>query len=217
MLQGTPMVKEAKAFKQILNGFAMATGRLLLTKVVLQTITTFIFSALPTPKGVLQLIKNIQRDFLWGKGEEKNKWALVSWDKLCKPKNHGGLGLHDCETLSKVLGEKLWWRWLKESATPWAKLWKQKYANNWQERDHIWMSGHTKGSHIWNSAWENRAMVQKHNFWEIRDGNLAWFLKDNWQQEPNLCREELANIKNDTENKGLLKVSDFWDQTRYKD
>ena len=174
----------------------------MLTKVALQTIPTFMFSALPAPKGVLQLIRNIQRDFIWGKGEDKKKWALVAWDKLCKPKNHGGLGLHDPKTLSKVLGEKFWWRWLKESATSWAKLWKQKYANNWQERDHNWMFGNIKGSHIWNGAWENRAIIQKHGFWEIRDGNLAWFWEDNWQQEPNLCREELANLKNNTDNKG---------------
>jgi len=30
-------------------------------------------------------------------------------------------------------------------------------------------------------AWENIAIVQKHSFWEIRDGNLAWFWEDNWQ------------------------------------
>lgn len=60
------------------------------------------FSALLAPKGVMQQIKSIQRDFIWGKGEEKKKWSLVAWDKLFKPKAHGGLGLHDLETLSRV-------------------------------------------------------------------------------------------------------------------
>eukprot|EP00253_Pinus_taeda_P011499 PITA_11499 len=54
------------------------TGMLVLTKAVLQTIPIYMFSALLVPKGVLQQIKNIQRDFLWGKGEEKKKWALVA-------------------------------------------------------------------------------------------------------------------------------------------
>lgn len=99
-------------------------GCLVLTKVVLQAIPIFMFSALPAPKGVIQQIGNIQRYFLWGKGEEKRKWAFVAWEKLCKPKAHGGLGLHDPEIFSRVSGAKLWWRWLKESATPWAKLWK---------------------------------------------------------------------------------------------
>lgn len=93
-------------------------GRLVLTKFVLQSIPIFMFSALLAPKGITQQCRNIQRDFLWGKGEEKKKWALVSWEKICKPKTHGGLGLDDTEVLNKVLGEKLWWRWLKESNAP---------------------------------------------------------------------------------------------------
>ena len=57
-------------------------GCLELTKAVLQDIPIFMFLALPAPKGVMQQIRSIQRDFLWGKGEEKKKWALVAWDKL---------------------------------------------------------------------------------------------------------------------------------------
>eukprot|EP00253_Pinus_taeda_P032768 PITA_32768 len=173
MLHGTPTIKEALASKQILKDFALAAGRLVHTKSILQTIPIFMFSALLTPKEVMQCIRNIQRDFLWGRGEEKKKWALVACEKICKPKTHGGLGLDDLEILNKVLGAKLWWRWLKESDAPWAKVLKQKYPNNWQERELIRMSGIIKGSHIWNKAWENRAIVQKHSFWEIRDGNLA--------------------------------------------
>jgi len=154
-------------------------GKLVLTKAVLQTIPIYMLLALVAPTGVLQKIRNIQRDILWGKGEEKMKWALVAWDKLCKPKTHDGLGLHDSNILSKVLGPKLWWRWLKEIRNPWAKLWKQKYAMDWQETDHITMAGHIRGSQIWNKAWENRALVQKHSFSKIRNGKLAWFWEDN--------------------------------------
>lgn len=153
MLQGISIVREAKAFKQILHDFAMATGtevsvtkskvfifnidisiqrnlsriidfqinhlpskyigmhltdkplskevwelvtnkmkdkvnnktrrslnlagRLILTRVVLQTIPIFMFLALPVSIGVLQQIRNIQRNFLWSKWEEEKKWALV--------------------------------------------------------------------------------------------------------------------------------------------
>jgi len=47
---------------------------------------------------------------------------LIAWENICKPKNHGGLGLQDSDTLNKVLGGKLWWRWLKETNNPWSKL-----------------------------------------------------------------------------------------------
>eukprot|EP00253_Pinus_taeda_P009353 PITA_09353 len=102
-----------KIRKQMVRSLDLA-GRLVLIKVVLHSIPVFMLSILPTPEGVLQLIKNIQRNFLWGKGKVKEKWALVAWEKFCKPRNYGGLGLDDPEILSKALGAKLWWRWLKE-------------------------------------------------------------------------------------------------------
>lgn len=76
------------------------------------------------------------------------------------------------------------------------------------------MSRLNKGSHILKKAWENRAIIQKHSFQEMRDGNLAWFWEDNQQQEPSLLSEELTDLKNDTDNKGLLRVNDFQDQAR---
>eukprot|EP00253_Pinus_taeda_P019731 PITA_19731 len=160
MLQGTPTVKEAKAFKQILNisiqrnlskilsfqreslpakylGVPLTdkllhkdiwepvlnklkdkirkwtnralnlAGRLILTKAILQSIPIYMLSAIPAPTSVITNIRNIQRDFLWGKGEEKKKWALVAWDRVCKPKSHGGLGLHDPGILNRVVGAKI--------------------------------------------------------------------------------------------------------------
>ena len=39
--------------------------RLILTKAVLQAIMAYMMSVFPTPKGILQKIRAIQRDFLW--------------------------------------------------------------------------------------------------------------------------------------------------------
>eukprot|EP00253_Pinus_taeda_P026312 PITA_26312 len=105
--------------------------RLILTKAILQSILIYMLFSIPSPAGVINNIRNIQRDFLWGKGEEKKKWALVAWDRVCKPKSHGGLGLHDPGILNRVLGAKIYWRWLKEIQAPWAKLWKHNYASEW--------------------------------------------------------------------------------------
>eukprot|EP00253_Pinus_taeda_P006678 PITA_06678 len=140
-------------------------GKLVLTEVVLQAIPIFMLLALPTPKRVLQQFINIQRNFLWDKEETRKKWALVSWQKICKPKNHEGLGLDDQEILSKVLGAKLSWRWVQRQETQWENIWKKKYASSWKNSDLIRMLGNTKGSYIWNKAWENRRLIQENSFW----------------------------------------------------
>jgi hypothetical protein len=58
----------------------------------------------------------------------ERKIALISWEKICKPKLQGGLGLRDPATLNKVLSAKIWWRWLKRPKDLWARLWRKKYV-----------------------------------------------------------------------------------------
>eukprot|EP00253_Pinus_taeda_P025039 PITA_25039 len=142
---------------------------------------------LPAPKGVLEKFRSIQRDFLWGKEETKKKWALVSWDKICKPKRQGGLGLDDQEILNKALGTKLWWRWVQEPKAQWARIWKEKYASSWHTKDLIRI------------------------FWDIRARDLALFWEDKWKQEPILLTKDFASLKQETDHQGLNKVKDFWD------
>jgi hypothetical protein len=82
-------------------------GRLILTKMVLQAIPTYMMSVFPALKGILQKIRTIQRDFLWRGAETKKKWALVAWEKVCKPKGKGGLGLQDPQVTNEAYGAKL--------------------------------------------------------------------------------------------------------------
>ena len=58
----------------------------------------------------------------------KQKWALVDWEMVCRPKQVGGLGLRDLEVMNKVLSAKIWWRWVTNKGELWASFWHQKYA-----------------------------------------------------------------------------------------
>jgi hypothetical protein len=99
-------------------------ARIVLLKSVLQAIPTYLFSALASPQSVIKKIQNPQRKFLWNGHNLNKKWALVSWDKVCKPKYSGGLGLWDPGKLNSTMGERIWWRWIKTPTELWEKLWK---------------------------------------------------------------------------------------------
>lgn len=71
------------------------------------------------------------------------------------------------------------------------------------------MSGTSKGSVIWNSAIQHRDIIQKHSFWEVKDGHTARFLEDPWQQLPNL-KDTIPGIA-DQDIQQHEKVSRFWD------
>jgi hypothetical protein len=77
---------------------------LVLIKSVLQAIPTYLFLALETPQSVIKTIQNLQRNFLWHGHDLGKKWALVSWEKVCKPKSIGGLGLRDPSKLNNIMG-----------------------------------------------------------------------------------------------------------------
>jgi len=152
--------------------------RLILTNFVLQEIPTFMMFIFPTPKGILQKIRTIQRDFLWQGVKTRKKWALMAWEKVCKPKSKGGMGLQDLQVTNEAYGVKLWWCWVKETTTSWVKLWKAKYAPDISDQDIIRFRGTKEGSTIWNLAWRNKAWIQTHNFWEVKNGRTTRFSED---------------------------------------
>jgi hypothetical protein len=186
-------------------------SRLILLKAVLQALPIYAFSALAAPKFILTAIKSIQRNFLWQGLAKEKKIALVSWDKLCKPKKQGGLGLRDPGIMNKVLSAKIWWRWLKHPRELWAKLWRKKYTPGLPENRLIRWNGDDQGSLIWTAAKQNRQLITQHAFWEIGNGETALFWKDSWHQWPALEDEEWApDICTQATQAGLTKVADYW-------
>lgn len=99
------------------------TGRVVLVKSVLQAIPIYPLSIMAAPLGVCSKIRENMRKFIWGGSNQQEKWALVSLKHLTKRKEEGGLGLRDLEKVNKVLGAKLWWRWLRGGNDLWKVIW----------------------------------------------------------------------------------------------
>ena len=148
---------------------------------------------------------------MWQGLTKEKKIALVSWDKLCKPKEKGGLGLRDPVIMNKVLSAKIWWRWLKNPKELWARIWRKKYAPNMADKSLIRWDGDNLGSLIWTTAKKNRQMVTQHAFWEIGNGKTTLFWKDSWQQWLALSAKDWArDICTQATRIGLTRVADYW-------
>jgi hypothetical protein len=128
-------------------------SHLVLIKCVLQAIPIYLFFSMATPQSVLKTIHNIQRNFLWQGRKLEKKWALVNWDKVCKPNLNGGLGLRDPCMLNEVMGVEIRWCWIKHPKELWERLWKKKYAPHINEAQLIRMTDEILGSNIWNAEW----------------------------------------------------------------
>jgi hypothetical protein len=132
---------------------------IVLLNLVLQAIPTYLFLALASLQSIINKIRNLQRNFLWYEYNLNKKWALVSWEKVSKPKSSGGLGLRDPGKLNSTMGVGIWWRWLKTRVEIWEKLWKCKYSPNMHQIQLIIMHEQIQGSNIWNAAWKNLPLI----------------------------------------------------------
>ncbi|XP_074313969.1 uncharacterized protein LOC141649172 [Silene latifolia] len=88
----------------------MKRGRATLIKAVFHSLHTYWARIFNLPKTVLNKIDAMCRTFLWHGNEAKERPALVSWDRICKPVKQGGLGfknLHKWNIAS--IGKYVWW------------------------------------------------------------------------------------------------------------
>jgi hypothetical protein len=73
------------------------------------------------PSLVLDRIKSLCRNFLWGGKCFTIKKPLVSWKEVCLPKSEGGLGMLDMKEWNKALLVKTLWNIHQKKDTLWSK------------------------------------------------------------------------------------------------
>ncbi|XP_074296977.1 uncharacterized protein LOC141627646 [Silene latifolia] len=81
-------------------------GRLMLMNYVLNALYNYWINIFLIPKGVLNKINSICRNYLWDGSVDYIRVSQVSWEKVCVPKNEGGLGIRD--SLSWNIGKLVW-------------------------------------------------------------------------------------------------------------
>lgn len=85
-------------------------GRLTMTKAVLSSMPVHLMSTIILPVSTLEKLDSLSRSFVWGSGQH-----LVSWEKVCKPKTEGGLGIRKSRDMNRALIAKVGWRLLYDT------------------------------------------------------------------------------------------------------
>lgn len=102
-------------------------GRLTLIKASISSLPMYFMSLFPVPKGVIDKINKLQRQFLWCGGEKSSYMALAAWNLLELPKKMGGLGCGNLHHRNLSLLFKWIWRLLHEPEALWSKVISEKY------------------------------------------------------------------------------------------
>ncbi|XP_074318623.1 uncharacterized protein LOC141655440 [Silene latifolia] len=143
-------------------------GRLVLVNSVLNSLYTYWANIFIIPKGVLQQVDAICRNYLWDGKVDYIRVPLVGWEKLCAPKNEGGLGIRDSYAWNiAAIGKLVWWVFSKPDS-----LWIR-----WVH--HVYMKGAAWSDYnpTYDVRWSWKAIVK------VRDKLLGSYSAELWQGE----------------------------------
>ncbi|GKU95921.1 hypothetical protein SLEP1_g9218 [Rubroshorea leprosula] len=161
-------------------------GRIVLLNAVLSSIPVYFFAIMRAPIKVTNLLTSIQRRFLWGGREGNRKIAWVSWEKVCRSRKEGGLGVKDLVKFNMALLGKWRWRLMVEKEALWNRVVEAKYGIH-KEKD--WEGKNVKHScsSWWKAVWKLDKEVGNKKGWvykglvkSVGEGNDTLFWKEKW-------------------------------------
>ena len=134
------------------------------------------------PIATTKQIDKISRNFFWQKSGDSTGLPMVAWDKICRPKKSGGLGLRKMEAVNSAFISKLTWKLFHEQSL-WVEQMKAKYSIN----EHFFDVACAKyDSWAWRCILRNRYQFRKGIRWKVGDGTRIHFWLDNWCANDNL-------------------------------
>ncbi|KAJ0441659.1 putative reverse transcriptase zinc-binding domain-containing protein [Helianthus annuus] len=95
-------------------------GRVTLAKAVLGSLPSYYLSLFAAPKVVIKKLEGLRRDFVWGKTGMRKKVRWIRWEKMIKPKTHGGIGIEGINDFNIAMRSKWWWRLKNDPKQLWA-------------------------------------------------------------------------------------------------
>jgi hypothetical protein len=133
--------------------------------------------------GLCDDLSQIIRDFWWGDEFDRRKVHWMSWDKMTRPKSHGGIGFRDMRMFNQALLAKQAWRLIEYPDSLCARLLKSKYY----PAGHLIDTAFSKNvSPCWQGISHGLDLLKKGLIWRINNGTKVQIWRDNWIPRGNL-------------------------------
>ncbi|KAF5475420.1 hypothetical protein F2P56_007226, partial [Juglans regia] len=187
-----PVVGRAKhkAFQGILDKVRMKissyavkllsqAGREIFIKAVVQALPTYTMSVFKLPNSLLKAINSVLQNYWWGQQQKRNKIHWVSWSKLGKAKDAGGMGFRDLEYFNKAMLAKQCWRLTQNPHSLAAKVLKAKY---FKHSDFQSAKLGASPSFIWRSFIAARPVIFEGSVWRVGTGENINIWQVKWLQ-----------------------------------
>uniref|UniRef100_A0A2N9HFI3 Reverse transcriptase domain-containing protein n=1 Tax=Fagus sylvatica TaxID=28930 RepID=A0A2N9HFI3_FAGSY len=113
-----------------------------------------------------------------GSTDERKKMHMVSWDKICRPRDLGGLGLYSTKARNLALLAKLNWRVMEDPNSLWARTLIAKYCPNGIMDGRL--GTRRSGSSNWKCLKKGHEVFRKGLRWVVNNGQEISFWHDLW-------------------------------------
>ncbi|XP_074306449.1 uncharacterized protein LOC141641696 [Silene latifolia] len=158
-------------------------GREVLIKAIAQSIPTYTMSVFKLPANFCDELRAVVSKFWWGSEGGRRKMAWLAWDKLCMPKDKGGLGFRDFNKFNRALLGKQGWRLMTDENSFLTLVLKAKY---FPTTEFMEAELGTNPSYTWRSIWEARDVINLAARKRIGNGMGTQVWLDPWIQESKL-------------------------------
>ncbi|XP_060217033.1 uncharacterized protein LOC132644456 [Lycium barbarum] len=114
-------MKVTEKIRSVASRHLSYAGKLQVVNSILFSLHNFWGAVFILPQIVLKDVDEKCQDYLWGSSENAKKVSLVAWEKVCKPKKHGGLNIRSCRKWNMASVGKLVWLLVTDNEALWVK------------------------------------------------------------------------------------------------
>lgn len=157
--------------------FLSGAGKLILLKSVLAAMPTYSMTCFKLPLSLCKHIQSVLTRFWWDASPGVRKMCWVSWEKLAKPKNAGGLGFREIVQFNDALLAKQSWRILKNPNSLLARILLAKYCVH---SPFLKVPTAASVSHGWRGLLVGRDLLKKGLGWSLGSGSEIKVWNEPW-------------------------------------
>jgi hypothetical protein len=162
----------------------------ILIKSVLQSVSTYAMGLFRFSIGLVNELAQIIRNFWWGDEVNKRKVHWLAWDKVARPKSHGGTGFRDLRIFNQALLARQAWRLLQYPDSLCTRLLKARYYPSGHLLDTAFIQNQSR---TWQGVVHGLELLKKGIIWRIGNGSSVKIYRDNWL--PRACALQVDGKK----------------------
>ncbi|XP_013601638.1 PREDICTED: uncharacterized protein LOC106309115 [Brassica oleracea var. oleracea] len=148
-----------------------------LIKSVALALPIYAMSVFQLPKELVARLTSAIVEYWWSSGDKKRKIPWVAWQKLCKPKDQGGMAFHDIGRFNQaLLGKQAWRIWSRPNSLV-ARVLKGRYFS---KKSFLECGSGTRPSFAWRSILHERELLKQRLYRAIGNGVQSNVWVENW-------------------------------------